>query len=402
MADSKITGLTALGAAPATNDLVPIVDVSDTTDSANGTTKKMTVANLMTAPTIADFTNANHDHGDADDGGQLTDAALSTAVGIAKGGTGQTTATAAFDALAPTTTQGDIIYHNGSDNIRLAKGTAGQSLVMNSTATAPEWTVPTNAFFQYIPFGTELPSTTVAVGSSQDGSTLFIYGGSTNELKRFARDANSGMYFFTHEVSVTTGYQADSIVVVGSYIYVFGDNGDNVICYRYLAANLTGEQLMTFATPIDLTGASYTVNTWTDGTFIYGVTDKTPTTSVKWSISGTTLTQDSTSTVTTGIFASNSGVGMCSFYDGTNAYIMDSTTVPMNVRKITTLNGTVYSSSTISLPRMGENSSDIDTSWIGILINIDSTRMYVGRVIVEDSAAAASVAKIFLMPVTKP
>ena len=60
-------------------------------------------------------------------------------VPIANGGTGQTTQTAAFDALAPTTTQGDTIYYNGTDNVRLAKGTAGQALVMNSGATAPEW-----------------------------------------------------------------------------------------------------------------------------------------------------------------------------------------------------------------------------------------------------------------------
>ena len=64
---------------------------------------------------------------------------LTGAVAIANGGTGQTTATAAFDALAPTTTQGDTIYFNGTDNVRLAKGTAGQALVMNSGATAPEW-----------------------------------------------------------------------------------------------------------------------------------------------------------------------------------------------------------------------------------------------------------------------
>lgn len=64
---------------------------------------------------------------------------LTGAVAIANGGTGQTTATAAFDALAPTTTQGDMIYFNGTDNVRLAKGTAGQAIVMNSGATAPEW-----------------------------------------------------------------------------------------------------------------------------------------------------------------------------------------------------------------------------------------------------------------------
>lgn len=50
--------------------------------------------------------------------------------------------TAAFDSIAPTTTQGDVIYYDGSDNVRLAKGTAGQALVMNSGATAPEWGDP--------------------------------------------------------------------------------------------------------------------------------------------------------------------------------------------------------------------------------------------------------------------
>lgn len=50
-------------------------------------------------------------------------------VAISKGGTGQTTATAAFDALAPTTTTGDIIYNNGTDNVRLAVGASTSVLV---------------------------------------------------------------------------------------------------------------------------------------------------------------------------------------------------------------------------------------------------------------------------------
>lgn len=37
------------------------------------------------------------------------------------------------------TTQGDLLYRDGSGLQRLAKGTAGQALLMNSGATAPEW-----------------------------------------------------------------------------------------------------------------------------------------------------------------------------------------------------------------------------------------------------------------------
>ena len=70
-----------------------------------------------------------------------TSGAVSVAgtLAIANGGTGQTSQTAAFDALAPTTTQGDVIYFNGTDNVRLGIGTAGQALVVNTGATAPEW-----------------------------------------------------------------------------------------------------------------------------------------------------------------------------------------------------------------------------------------------------------------------
>lgn len=58
---------------------------------------------------------------------------------IANGGTGQTTATAAFDALAPTTTQGDVIYHNGTDNVRLGAGTSGRFLQTLGAAANPVW-----------------------------------------------------------------------------------------------------------------------------------------------------------------------------------------------------------------------------------------------------------------------
>jgi hypothetical protein len=47
-----ISALTALGAAPATGDLLVLVDVSDPSQASSGTTKNMTVANLFTSPTF--------------------------------------------------------------------------------------------------------------------------------------------------------------------------------------------------------------------------------------------------------------------------------------------------------------------------------------------------------------
>ena len=73
-------------------------------------------------------------------GGPVTSSGTITLGGtlaIGNGGTGQTTATAAFDALAPTTTTGDIIYHNGTDNVRLGVGSTGQ--VLTVAAGVPSW-----------------------------------------------------------------------------------------------------------------------------------------------------------------------------------------------------------------------------------------------------------------------
>jgi len=46
MSTKKITALTELAAAAAATDMLPVVDVSDTTDAASGTTKKITATNI--------------------------------------------------------------------------------------------------------------------------------------------------------------------------------------------------------------------------------------------------------------------------------------------------------------------------------------------------------------------
>ena len=73
-----------------------------------------------------------------------------TTISIAKGGTGQTTAVAAFDALSPATTLGDLIYSDGTDNVRLPGNTTASRRFLRQTGTgtvsaAPAWDALTDA-----------------------------------------------------------------------------------------------------------------------------------------------------------------------------------------------------------------------------------------------------------------
>jgi len=58
MADSKITALAALTAADPVNDMFPVVDVSDTSMAASGTTKRISVNNILGASGTATLASA--------------------------------------------------------------------------------------------------------------------------------------------------------------------------------------------------------------------------------------------------------------------------------------------------------------------------------------------------------
>jgi hypothetical protein len=77
-------------------------------------------------------------------GGPVTAAGTITAsgtLGVGYGGTSATTAIAAFNALAPTTTSGDLIYRTSTGNVRLAIGSSGQ--LLTASGGIPVWISPT-------------------------------------------------------------------------------------------------------------------------------------------------------------------------------------------------------------------------------------------------------------------
>ena len=66
---------------------------------------------------------------------------LTNALGVAYGGTGQTTASAAFNALSPITTTGDLIIGNGTNSVTRL-GIGANTYVLTSNGTTATWSAP--------------------------------------------------------------------------------------------------------------------------------------------------------------------------------------------------------------------------------------------------------------------
>lgn len=235
---------------------------------------------------------------------------------------------------------------------------------------------------------------TPAMGSNSTGSVIYVQTKNAGYLHRFEKDAITGVFLETHAVDTAaewsaTGSDTLALIQIGAYIYVFGNNNTNIMCYRYLAADLTGEQNMTI--PTITTGGA--VGAWTDGTYAYVVGSGSQTTSRKWSVSGTTFTAESTATVDTGIFAESDATNM---WDGTTAYYASRAGVVLYIRKITAMDGTTYSTTLKTLPLLSDSLTG------SFLIPIDSTKMYVGYAYAVYNASAKIATNIVLIPITKP
>ena len=82
-------------------------------------------------------------------------------------------------AVPGSSVAGDTLYHNGTIYTRLAKGTASQTLTMNAGATAPEWTTPSGGgIWELIQ--------SQAVGGSTTVASLTVTGLSTTAYHQYA------------------------------------------------------------------------------------------------------------------------------------------------------------------------------------------------------------------------
>ncbi len=128
-----------VGVAPAWGKIGLTTHVSGTLPVANGGTGVTSLGTL----TKADDTNVTVTLGGTPTGALINAVSLtmgwSGQLAINRGGTAASTATAAFDNLAPTTTRGDLIFRNATTNARLAASTSGYLLQTNGAGTDPTW-----------------------------------------------------------------------------------------------------------------------------------------------------------------------------------------------------------------------------------------------------------------------
>jgi len=141
---------------------------------------------------------------------------LAGTLNIANGGTGQTSASTAFNALSPLTTAGDIIYYNGTTNTRLPIGSSGQVLTISSGE--PAWASSSSIV------STKQVTTTYAILST-DG-TIFA-------------NAASGAFTVTLPASPNAG-ETHTIKKVDStrQAVTLSGNGNNIDNYSTVTMNV--------------------------------------------------------------------------------------------------------------------------------------------------------------------
>jgi len=156
---------------------------------------------------------------------------------LANGGTGQTTATAAFNALSPITTAGDLIIGNGANSAtRLAIG--ANTYVLTSNGTTASWAAPSTTVSSFSAGTTGFTPSTGTTGAVTLAGTLNVANGGTGVTVSSGassvvlRDANQNVTanaFFAGFTSVAASGTQINLTAASSPVYVVTGSGGQVI-----------------------------------------------------------------------------------------------------------------------------------------------------------------------------
>jgi hypothetical protein len=252
--------------------------------TAAGTTGQVLLATTSAAPSWGQVS--------------LTTAVTGT-LPIANGGTGQTTASAAFNALSPITTTGDLIVGNGTNSAtRLAIGSNGYVLTSNGTTatwaastggvtsfqTSLSGLTPSTATTGAVTLAGTLGATSGGTGQSTYTTGDILYASATNTLSKLTAGSNG--YVLTLAAGVptwaastggvtsfsagTTGFTpstattgaitlSGTLAVANGGTGVTASSGANSVALRDSNANLTVNSLFEGFTNVAAAGTTTTL-----------------------------------------------------------------------------------------------------------------------------------------------
>lgn len=200
-----ITGVGTLtaGAWNATTIAVAYGGTGVTTSTGSGSVVLNTSPTLVTpalgTPTSGNFSTGTFTWPTFNQNTTGTASNVTGTVAIANGGTGQTTASAAFNTLSPITTAGDLIIGNGVNSAtRLGIGANGY--VLTSNGTTASWAAATGGVTQIIA-GTNV---TISPAGGTGAVTVNATSGGASQYTRTSFTATAGQTTFT--VTYAVGY----------------------------------------------------------------------------------------------------------------------------------------------------------------------------------------------------
>ena len=208
MANSRISSLTSLGGTPNTADIIPITDISDTTGSAQGTTKKVTVANLVAAAPQGDLLASNNLSDVASAGTSRTNLGLGTAAVVNTG-----------------TSNGNVVLLDG---VGLPAVDGSQLTGISSAVTASDLRGTDNPHIGAFPnqsfLVTDNPNKSVMVVADASGNLKFLV--NSDSAKLFLNRPSS-----TEEITTGVSVKEDSTepdieitTATGTFSLITGDS----------------------------------------------------------------------------------------------------------------------------------------------------------------------------------
>jgi hypothetical protein len=237
------TGVATFLATPSSLNLLNAMTDETGTGSLVFATSPTLVTPVLGTPTSVTLTNAT---------GLPLSTGVTGTLGIANGGTGQTTAGAAFNALSPITTTGDLIIGTGVNTAsRLAIG--ANTYILTSNGTTASWTAPTSGVSSFSAGTTGFTPSTGTSGAVTLAGTLATTNGGTG-LTSFT---TNGAVYATSTSALTTGTLPVSGggIGVATLTGVAYGNGTSA----FTAA--TGAQLATAIGSTAITNATNAANT---------------------------------------------------------------------------------------------------------------------------------------------